>query len=102
VHLGKFGSFPASELLGLHYDITYEIYPDPSKPLPDKSNKTSGGDDGAASASYGQGKSKKQKKQAAKEGGVRSNPGWSYLLRPLKRAAVADLIIGAYSARRWD
>jgi tRNA (adenine-N(1)-)-methyltransferase non-catalytic subunit len=90
--LGKFGSFPASELLGLHYDITYEVYPDPSKPVPEKS--LGAGDESSNTAVYGQGKSKKQKKQEVKAGGVRSNPGWSYLLRPLKRQAVADLIIG--------
>jgi tRNA (adenine-N(1)-)-methyltransferase non-catalytic subunit len=122
VQLGKFGSFPSSQLLGLHYDITYEISP----------SETSGGGEGSSPApgttaggggeetfqqserGFGQAKGKKRKKNAGKgkdvsaeaggEGKV--NPGWQNLLRPLRRQPLVDAVMGMCyprfrSSRYW-
>lgn len=118
VQLGKFGAFPAKLLLGLHYDITYEITPDPSyiptggaigkhgaraetaaqttgRIMADRGGQTGGN-------GFGQAKGKKSKKGQDKggnglsEGGFKSNPGWGNVLRPLKRENVVDAIVGKF------
>lgn len=124
VQLGKFGAFPASELLGLHYDITYEIHPSgpssasrPQTPTPVENDNVAadeegegngigigigiGNQSGSTSAStglFGQMKGKKNKKGKGKDGssgnGVKSNPGWNNILRPLKRQPIVDAVIG--------
>lgn len=102
IHLGKFGAFPSSHLLGLHYDITYEIIPDPTST---GSSGSGGQESEQAQRGFGQGQSKKNKKQkkgglgnvdaeAGPSGAFKSHPGWGYTVRPLKRQAVGDAIIG--------
>ncbi|RZK00549.1 MAG: hypothetical protein EOO43_25155, partial [Flavobacterium sp.] len=54
VQLGKFGAFPAKQLLGRHYDVTYEIYQSPNAIIPEAGSSSSG------PASFGQGKGKKK------------------------------------------
>jgi hypothetical protein len=114
VQLGKFGSFPSSQLLGLHYDITYEIAPsepsgggEGSSPAPG-TNAGGGGEETSQQSErgFGQAKGKKRKKNAAKgkdvaeaggEGKV--NPGWQNVLRPLRRQPLVDAVIGMSSPR---
>ena len=93
VQLGKFGAFPAKQLLGRHYDVTYEIYQSASAVIPEASSSAS------AAASFGQGKGKKKKATAGggKNGGkgnVMSNPGWKNALKPLKERALIDAVVG--------
>ncbi|WVQ70752.1 hypothetical protein IAR50_000274 [Cryptococcus sp. DSM 104548] len=96
VQLGKYGSFPATELIGLHYDITYEIVAGSG------SGSGSGApavDESATEEPAGEGsekkKGKKQKKVwKGKEVAVsKSNPGWNNVLRPMKPARLADVIV---------
>jgi tRNA (adenine-N(1)-)-methyltransferase non-catalytic subunit len=103
VGLGKFGSFPASQLLGLHYDITYEITADPNA---DESSRqgTPGGEEVSMERNFGQMKGKKRRNNKGKgkdvdgcEGGDgegKRNVGWRNILRPLKRQALVDAVIG--------
>lgn len=100
IQLGKYGSFPANLLLGLHYDITYEVYTDPTATIPTEGfkqgNRAESGK-GGASSTFGQAKGKKSKKGKEKEdtkGEVKSNPGWSNMLRPLRREEVLDAVVG--------
>ena len=116
VNLGKFGSFPASLLLGLHFDITYEIYVDTSAPAPsailakhgaraETAAQTAGRimtDRGEGPSAFGQAKGKKAakkgKEREAIAGGLyKGNPGWRNLLRPLKRSDVVDAVVGEYA-----
>jgi tRNA (adenine-N(1)-)-methyltransferase non-catalytic subunit len=111
IQLGKYGSFPAWNLLGKHYDITYEIA------------KTADGEAQPAPPEYAprevQGKvpfgqrlsEKKLKKMnqggkglkneagqsSTNEEKAKTQPGWNTYLRPLKKRAVAEAIIGAFS-----
>lgn len=117
VQLGKFGAFPSHLLLGLHYDITYEIYPDPQGgPVRSTAAST---DRGGSSTAFGQARGKKSKKGKTKEGDdeedsaaagatgikggkkgagdVRSNPGWNNLLRPQKRENIVEAVVGGFS-----
>ncbi|ORY20867.1 Gcd10p family-domain-containing protein [Naematelia encephala] len=97
VNLGKFGSFPAEKLIGLHYDITYEIITDTSLsegvPAGDEEEEEEQGE-----RSFGQGpRNKKKKNNKGKgtpgEGGEKTAAGWRNVLRPLKRRAVLDAVI---------
>ena len=96
VQLGKFGAFPAKQLLGRHYDVTYEIYQSASAVVPEASSSAS------AAASFGQGKGKKKKATGGgggKNGGkgnVMSNPGWKNALKPLKERALIDAVVGMF------
>ncbi|RSH84275.1 tRNA (adenine(58)-N(1))-methyltransferase non-catalytic subunit trm6 [Apiotrichum porosum] len=95
VHLGKFGTFPASELLGLPYDIEYEIAPGPDAPSSTKA-ATADREENWGESGFGQAKSKKhQKKKGGKEGSdtPKNNPGWLNILRPLKRRPIVDAVI---------
>ncbi|WVW80830.1 hypothetical protein I302_102819 [Kwoniella bestiolae CBS 10118] len=90
IQLGKYGAFPSSQLLGLHYDITYEIIGGPSAsgsstPLPFMPEENQ----------QANGKSNKSKKGKSKENGsdVKSNPGWKNVLRPLKRQNVLEAVV---------
>lgn len=112
VQLGKFGAFPASQLLGLHYDITYEIQtPKTSSPGPaavgqnDGETGTEEAEEGAgvgAKRTFGQLMGKKAKKQKGKGKdagggewrGQRTNPAWNNVLRPLKRKPIVEAVIG--------
>jgi tRNA (adenine-N(1)-)-methyltransferase non-catalytic subunit len=91
VQLGKFGAFPAKQLLGRHYDVTYEIYQSATAVVPEASSSAS------AAASFGQGKGKKKKATGGGGGGkgnVMSNPGWKNALKPLKERALIDAVVG--------
>lgn len=91
VQLGKFGAFPAKQLLGRHYDVTYEIYQSPNAIIPEAGSSSSG------PASFGQGKGKKKKSGGGNGGGkgnVMSNPGWKNALKPLKEKAIIDAVVG--------
>jgi tRNA (adenine-N(1)-)-methyltransferase non-catalytic subunit len=96
VQLGKFGAFPAKQLLGRHYDVTYEIYQSATAVVPEASSSAS------AAASFGQGKGKKKKATGGgggKNGGkgnVMSNPGWKNALKPLKERALIDAVVGTF------
>ena len=95
VQLGKFGAFPARQLLGRHYDVTYEIYQSATAVVPEASSSAS------AAASFGQGKGKKKKATGGggKNGGkgnVMSNPGWKNALKPLKERALIDAVVGMW------
>ena len=113
VHLGKFGAFPASELLNLHYDITYEIVPGPpSTNGAGNAERTEGAetdrghgeldDAAAAESTFGQKKGKRRKKGRGKDAsggnegavGFKTNPGWNKVLRPFKSMPLVDAIIG--------
>ena len=103
IQLGKYGSFPAWNLLGKHYDITYEIsktadgeaYPIPPEYAPREVQ---------GKVPFGQRLSEKKLKKLAQGGGkgskkggedaAKTQPGWNAYLRPLKRRAVAEAIIG--------
>ena len=95
LQLGKYGAVPASQLLGLHYDITYEIAPstDRSRPV-----TPAEGINGEADAPLQQGKSKKSRKEKgkAKENVPHSHPGWSNVLRPLKRQPIVEAVLGSH------
>jgi tRNA (adenine-N(1)-)-methyltransferase non-catalytic subunit len=95
VQLGKFGAFPAKQLLGRHYDVTYEIYQSSATIVPEASSSAT------AAASFGQGKGKKKKAGGGSGGGknggkgnVMSNPGWKNALKPLKERALIDAVVG--------
>lgn len=113
VQLGKFGSFPSKLLLGRHYDVTYEIYQSPNASLPEASSSST--KNASAAASFGQGKGKNRKKKGGKGdedggrgAGVMSNPGWKNALRPLRRQALLDAVVGKSpglhldNSVRWD
>jgi tRNA (adenine-N(1)-)-methyltransferase non-catalytic subunit len=117
VQLGKFGSFPSSQLLGLHYDITYEIAPssepggggESSSPAPGitTGEEETVGRSERSERSFGQAKGKKRKNNAGKGkdvdaetgGDGKVNPGWKNLLRPLRRQPLVDAVIGMSSPR---
>lgn len=95
IQLGKFGAFPAKELLGLHYDITYEIATD-SETAASTSRATpiAGIEFDAPASDFGQAKSKRKKGKGDKGEAARNNPGWSNILRPLKQRPILDAVIG--------
>jgi tRNA (adenine-N(1)-)-methyltransferase non-catalytic subunit len=91
VQLGKFGAFPAKQLLGRYYDVTYEIYQSANAVVPEAGSSSSG------PASFGQGKGKKKKSGGGNGGGkgnVMSNPGWKNALKPLKEKPIIDAVVG--------
>ncbi|KAL1410018.1 tRNA (adenine(58)-N(1))-methyltransferase non-catalytic subunit trm6 [Vanrija albida] len=95
IQLGKFGSFPAKELLGLHYDITYEVVSGTDGTTTTSEYQI---EENAFSSSdnFGQAKGKKNKKGKGKGDGndsSKTNKGWGNLLRPLKRRAIVDALI---------
>ncbi|OCF78658.1 tRNA (adenine-N(1)-)-methyltransferase non-catalytic subunit TRM6 [Kwoniella mangroviensis CBS 8886] len=88
IQLGKYGAFPSSQLLGMHYDITYEIIGGPSAsgsgsstPLPFMSEEN------------GQNTKNKKKGKSKENDNSRTNPGWKNVLRPLKRQNVVDAVV---------
>lgn len=99
IQLGKFGAFPAHQLLGVHYDITNEITPfsgEPSSSRPGTPSEIDGFSNGPA---FGQSKGKKRNKDKgkAKDDGAsagKSSPGWGNVLRPLKRQPLVDAVVG--------
>lgn len=107
VQLGKYGAFPAQQLLGLHYDITYEIAQKSEEdieetaaeelPLPHASKVPFGqrlSEKTLKKMKKSQKKGSESKAQAQAEK-QKSNPGWSMCLQPLKRRAIVDAIVGA-------
>ena len=107
VSLGKYGGFPAQQLLGLHYDITYEI-----TQRTDEDIEENGAEElplpHASKVPFGQRlseKTLKKMKKSQKKGSEskaqaqaekqKSNPGWSMCLQPLKKRAIVDAIVGA-------
>jgi len=99
VQLGKFGAFPARHLLGLHYDITYEITPSSDAASGSRHPTPTIGEDSANGVAFGQVKGKKRKKDKGpgkgEDGDVyRTNPGWRNSLRPLKRQPLVDAVVG--------
>lgn len=88
VQLGKFGAFPAKYLLGLHYDITYEIVPNPDAPANPEVPAME------EEAVFGQAKGKKNKKKGGKKGGKGDAPGFKNMLRPLRPRGMVDAVIG--------
>lgn len=79
LQLGKFGAFPARELIGRPYDITYEIVLAPGEtPL-----------SGSATPEP-ESRGKKGKKSAVP---LKDNPGWKHVLRPQKQRTVLDAIV---------
>lgn len=105
VQLGKFGAFPASLLLGLHFDVTYEIVTPPSDgdstrntPVPvDWAEEGQGPAFGQARGKKGK-KDKKGKGKGQGEDGVKTNPGWRNTIRPLQRQEVMEAVIGPFSS----
>lgn len=123
VQLGKFGAFPASELIGLPYDITYQIVPQSSvagtasaAALPEAAADGEEGADGPGpSTKFGQNVSRKKKNKMAKRGGGRggdgegsssagqagaqgSKPGWQNVLRPLPQRPIVEAVLGEHPA----
>ncbi|WVQ85808.1 hypothetical protein IAT38_007976 [Cryptococcus sp. DSM 104549] len=100
LQLGKYGSFPASELLGRHYDITYEIIARPgaasgsgaATPVPDLTEEEAlaSGED---AASAGGKKGGKKNKGKGKEPSGKDHIGWKNVLRPLKRQPIVQAVI---------
>ncbi|WVR08531.1 hypothetical protein IAU60_005586 [Kwoniella sp. DSM 27419] len=91
VHLGKYGSFPAAQLLGLHYDITYEIIAagpssvaGSSAPTPVASTSA---EEEATSGKKGKGKGK------GKDSGANNSLAWRNVLRPLRRPPIVEAVI---------
>jgi hypothetical protein len=75
----------------------------PINPESDNLNPLTGkGESSSSSAAFGQGKGKKSKQQKKAEAAaaeehdikVKSNPGWGYKLKPLKRQTVSDAVLG--------
>jgi len=98
VQLGKFGAFPAHQLLGLHYDITYEITPSPDSSSSSRLATPRTADEAGNGQAFGQAKGKKRKRDKGKEkeegaAGGRTNRGWRNVLRPLKRQPLVDAVI---------
>ncbi|BEI96979.1 hypothetical protein CcaverHIS631_0205680 [Cutaneotrichosporon cavernicola] len=87
VQLGKFGAFPAKYLVGLHYDITYEIVPNPDAPA------ATDVADVMEEAVFGQAKGKKSKKKGGKKAGKQDTPGFKNMLRPLRPRGMVDAVI---------
>lgn len=92
VQLGKYGAFPASQLIGLHYDITYEIVSSSgsgaSTPQPQSLDFSTE----ETQSKKGNKKNKNKGKDTAAVS--KNNPGWNNILRPLKRQLVVDAVIG--------
>ncbi|WRT70709.1 uncharacterized protein IL334_007707 [Kwoniella shivajii] len=96
IQIGKYGSFPSTQLLGLHYDITYEIISGSSSsnansPLPE--TETEETQEASGSGSGGKGIKNNSKKGKGKENDQKTNPGWKNVLRPLKRQSVVDAVV---------
>ncbi|WVQ95674.1 hypothetical protein IAU59_002772 [Kwoniella sp. CBS 9459] len=115
IHLGKYGSFPSSQLLGLHYDITYEIIAGPSNAnanvnnisnasvlgtsIPGSGASTPAPEDaGTGPESASQTQTKKGKGKNKESGGGSANAAanqlaWRNVLRPLRRQPIVDAVI---------
>ncbi|WVF68178.1 hypothetical protein IAT40_002943 [Kwoniella sp. CBS 6097] len=104
IHLGKYGSFPSSQLLGLHYDITYEIIAGPSNTsnanpqslpgsgasTPTPAPATPAGEESAPQSKKGKGKNK----DSGGLGNAAANQlAWRNVLRPLRRQPIVDAVI---------
>ncbi|KAK8850545.1 hypothetical protein IAR55_004463 [Kwoniella newhampshirensis] len=103
IQLGKYGAFPSTQLIGLHYDITYEIIASPSTAASASSSTSAAAslgpdeDDIAETQSQSQGK-KGGKKNKGKgrdnaEISMKNNVGWKNVLRPLKKQPLVDAVI---------
>ncbi|ORX41008.1 Gcd10p family-domain-containing protein [Kockovaella imperatae] len=108
IPLGKYGGFPAYQLLGQFYDITYEIIQAANRTPVEASgpadaqadvgeSSTKKVDEEASIAGFGQKKSKKKQRRAkgneGESGGFRSNPAWNNEIRPFKSRALVDAVI---------
>ncbi|OCF43283.1 tRNA (adenine-N(1)-)-methyltransferase non-catalytic subunit TRM6 [Kwoniella heveanensis CBS 569] len=106
IHLGKYGSFPSSQLLGLHYDITYEIIAGPSTSTSAPTSTGAGQDQAqilpgsGASTPIAPGEesvsqNKKGKGKNKDQGGVSAanQLAWRNVLRPLRRQPIVDAVI---------
>ncbi|WWD20728.1 hypothetical protein CI109_105204 [Kwoniella shandongensis] len=107
IQLGKYGAFPCAQLIGLHYDITYEIIAS----LPSGVASTSASASALASASVSVGPEEEEDETPAKSQGkkggkknkgkgkdnseylLKNNVGWKNVLRPLKRQPLVDAVI---------
>lgn len=92
IQLGKYGAFPASQLIGLHYDITYEI-------VSSSGSGASTPQPGSLDLSTDETQNKKGNKKSGNKGKEiaaisKNNPGWNNILKPLKRQPVVDAVIG--------
>ncbi|KIR43678.1 tRNA (adenine(58)-N(1))-methyltransferase non-catalytic subunit TRM6 [Cryptococcus deuterogattii 99/473] len=91
IQLGKYGAFPASQLIGLHYDITYEI-------VSSSGSGASTPQPGSLDLSTDETQNKKGNKKSGNKGKEiaaisKNNPGWNNILKPLKRQPVVDAVI---------
>ena len=99
MQLGKYGGFPAHQLIGLYFDITYEIAQStvPADPAAQSGTQGDSAVDIDHGAGFGQKKGKKNKKKDKGKGdggNFRSNPAWRNELRPFKSRALVDAVIG--------
>ncbi|KAK4688605.1 tRNA (adenine58-N1)-methyltransferase non-catalytic subunit, partial [Tremellales sp. Uapishka_1] len=97
IQLGKFGAFPSARLLGLQYNITYEIIAG-STSTPTATPSVDLREFSRDDLAFGQAKGKKAKKAKGKEQDddpalSKSKPAWNNVLRPLKRQAMLDAVI---------
>lgn len=102
--LGKFGAFPSSQLIGLHYDITYEVVPDLSNGSASPGlagDAAEAQEKGQADVQFGQKRKKNKKGKGAAGGstevdvdGSKGKLGWNNILRPLRRQPLVDAVIG--------
>ncbi|RXK41998.1 hypothetical protein M231_00719 [Tremella mesenterica] len=90
LQLGKFGAIPASQLLGLHYDITYEIVA--GGPGEIEQNGISQKEDLVNDEGVGK-KKKKKDKRKGKDMDVGTHPGWNNILRPLKEKRLVEAVL---------
>lgn len=96
VKLGKFGVFPCSELLGLHYDITYEIVGLNAEASSSRTRNETDTHE-ASDARFGQIRGKKKRKQTGPgRDADRSDdePASRSVLRPLKRPPIIEAVVG--------
>ena len=99
IQLGKYGAFPSKQLLGLHYDITYEITTSSETAAESAIGETFANETSGNQPAFGQSRGKKRKSkkgQSLNQGSetVRTNPGWRSVLRPLKRQPLVNAILG--------
>ncbi|KAL7422886.1 tRNA (adenine(58)-N(1))-methyltransferase non-catalytic subunit trm6 [Cryptotrichosporon argae] len=102
VQLGKFGAFPMSQLIGLHYDVTYEIVPGPNagsdaeveRTDEESMNEAPGaGPDGNGKKKKAKGKGKGRDRGDVQEGRDGKHAGWKNVLRPLKQREVLEAVV---------
>ncbi|WWC72581.1 uncharacterized protein I206_106543 [Kwoniella pini CBS 10737] len=94
IQLGKYGSFPSSQLIDLHYDITYEIIGGSFTSSSSSSSSTSRNSTPLPFLNEEiNNKKDKKGKGKSKENDSKSNPGWKNILRPLKRQNVVEAVI---------